>query len=237
MRHQDKAYVIYTKPYRETSAIVRVFSEQSGLLSGVVKGVHGKGRQAASLRSSLQIGNFIELQWQGKSSLKNIFQIELIETVSVVTAKKFMCLSYINELMLLLLPEEQVFENVFFHYSDVLKKIPLDVPIELLLRQFELILLEEMGYALDFSWDINSDEPVVSDVIYSVIPGEGVKRADDAGSIKFSGKDLLLIASKDFSKVSTLVAAKKTNRLLLDYHLEGRVLKTRKLYHELFIDN
>ncbi len=237
MRYQDKAYVIYTKPYRETSAIIKVFSSQSGILSGVVKGVHSKSRQSASLRSALQVGNLIECQWQSKSSLKNIFQIELVEHTSVVSPQKFLCLAYVNELLLYVLPEEQISENLFHHYGDLLKKINLEIPVELLLRLFELTLLEEMGFAFDFAWDVVSDEPVHKDKFYVIVPGTGIRLAVESDYLKVSGKDLLLLAEKDFSQVSTLVTAKKVNRLLLDYHLEGRVLKTRKLYQEWFIDN
>lgn len=242
MRHQDHAYVIYTKPYRETSAIVKLFTAQSGILSGVVKGVQGKSRQSASLRSALQIGNWVEFQWLGKSSLKNIFQIELIENPPVLSTKKFMCLSYINELLLYVLPEEQASVNLYQHYKELLQSISLEETIERLLRVFELTLLDEMGYATDFAWDVNNEEPVNSKNTYVIIPGTGVIPAVDtpaisAGRLHVSGEALLLIAARDLSCDTTLLIAKKVNRLLLDYHLDGRVLKTRKLYQQLFIDN
>ena len=234
IRRKDNAYVLHLMPYRESSAIVRLLSVESGLVSGVVRGVAGKRRQAAASRSALQTGNLIELEWSGNSSLKNLSGIALLRSHGVSSARDYLCLSYVNELLSLLLPEEQPEAELFACYGYVVEQLAAGGVVEPLLRRFEWQLLERSGYGVDFTHDTAGHPVETGDCIYTVDPTQGVRQATAGDRVRVRGGDLLALSQQDFSRPEILPVAKQVNRLLIDHLLEGRELKSRKMYQELF---
>ena len=239
MHIQDSGYLLHIRAYRESSAIVRFITVRHGLVCGVVKGVYKKDKRAAAYRAALQLGNALELSWFGKNDLKTLAQIETASLFPAPDQRLFLCLHYVNELLLHFLQEGIASEEIYQRYHLLLTNLAAfhdDIPTMLLeanLRAFEFDLLESLGFAMDFGFDETGQKPVEAANRYHVIAGVGVQRLPEVDRSGFSGAVLLAIANRDFSDEKCLRAAKIISRYLLDFHLEGKTLKTRRLYREM----
>lgn len=233
MAVDDQAYVISAAHYQETSALVRLLTSRHGLVSAVVRGVHATGRKSAALRAAIQLGNRVECQWSGKTSLKTIYHLELLGVSGLGSAEQFVCLTYVHELLLYFLREELLVDDVFPLYGSVLEGIGLH-DMEQSLRTFEFGLLDCLGYGMDLGWDTESDAQVQPDLYYRLVPGSGLMLSGvhDAGA--FPGSHLLAIQQRIYHDPALLKSAKRVSRLLLAFHMEGRPLKARQMYQELF---
>lgn len=98
--------------------------------------------------------------------------------------------------------------------------------LDVALRQFELGLLEEMGYGIALGYDIHG-EAVRPDRYYLLDPQQGLLPAGEG----YHGNDLLAIVNGDWQP-----AARKTAlhlcRALLAPHLGDKPLKSRELFRE-----
>ena len=75
MSHSDPqaAYVLHSRPYRDTSLIVDFFTLEHGKVSAVVQGAR---RPKSKLRASVQPFVPIQVSWRGRNDLKTLTQAE-----------------------------------------------------------------------------------------------------------------------------------------------------------------
>lgn len=229
----DQAFVLRSRPYRETSAIVQYFTAHHGRVDAVARGVYRKNRQGQQMRSTLQTGNRVELQWAGNGSLKTALQCELVQQAGCASARHLVCLSYINELLLQFLPAEQPAGRLFDAYSYLVQAMAIDSSPERILRLYEFELFEEMGCAIDFLWDCENSQPVEEGFHYTVEPGSGVIVNHDMRKPLLGATELYKLAQRQLDSRQMLQLAKQVNRLLIDFYLAGKPLKARELYRQL----
>lgn len=228
------AYILHSMAYQESNAIVRMLSEEHGLVSGVLRGVYQQQNKAQQRRAALQLGSLVECQWYGSSGLKQIRAIELISHSQISQPKQLVCLSYVNELLLHFLPAEQAANAIFHAYARLLNALQNAMEIESLLRSFEQSLFEEMGCAVDFLWDSRSDTAIQAGKVYCLDPEQGVVESDDTSyGMRLNASELELLAAQDYHCPHTRRLAKQVHRMLIDYHLAGKPLKARELYRQL----
>ena len=104
--------------------------------------------------------------------------------------------------------------------------------IEANIRLFEVILIREAGYGLDFKSEAHSKEIIKEDSTYKFDPMSGFlplkdqleNRQDD----HFKGKDIINFSRGDLSSSSTRKASKKIMRQALDFHLGAKKIKIRE---------
>lgn len=234
MRLQDHAYVLHVKPYRETSAIVRVLTRQHGLVAGVVKGVYAKNKKAQQLRSCLQPASEIEVEWlQQAASLKTFTQLDLSAQAQLPTTKAFLCLTYANELTLKLCEDEQTLPELFPAYSRMLELLQHEDLLETALRIFEVSLLSLLGIMIDLSWDMQKQQQVDAQLLYTIEPEQGVREAHADDRFCCRGEVLLALSRYELASPDVLPYAKVITRMLLQHALGGRELNSRKMYRQL----
>lgn len=240
MQFQDQAYLLHIKPYRESSALVRLLTQEHGLVGGVLKGVYKKDKRAAAYRASLQLGNALEIVCLGRSDLKSIIQADAVSVFPVLNNTRiFLCLSYANELLLRLLQEGLPCKKMFHRYQQLIASLSLvanDVHSPLLeasLRAYEFDLLDLLGFGLDFCVDAETHEEVKPAFFYRVISGVGVMKEKSSSAYAFDGEVLQNIQARDFSEQETRRQAKMLSRYLIEHCLDGPPLKTRKLYQDM----
>ena len=68
----EMALMLHVRPYRETSAIVQMFTQGQGRLTGVLRGYRGKKQG----QSSIQPFNLGTMSWVGRSELVTIQKFE-----------------------------------------------------------------------------------------------------------------------------------------------------------------
>ena len=145
------AYVLHKRPFRETSVLVDLFCKEQGRVRAVARGARSKH---GAKRLYLEPFTPLMVAWGGRSELKTLVRSEsAAQTTASLSGSILYVGLYINELLMRLLAEGDAHEYLFQKYTDLLEglansSLGSGSNLETLLRVFELILLEEIGYAL-----------------------------------------------------------------------------------------
>lgn len=227
MRNQPlHSYLIHHRKYRERSHIVHLFTQEYGRIDGVLRHTPPPQYQPIALHAS------------GKSELKNFSQIEMMQQPIFFFGDAFFAGFYLNELILRLCPLEEVMPSTFLQYGltlNALQNLPDQSDtqhyLKQILRQFEHILLEELGYAIDFSVDSNG-QALIATQHYIFQLNDGFLATHSVQN-SFLGQDLLQLTQyekgRDFS-AQQLQLVSKLYRQILSALLGDRPLKSRQLW-------
>lgn len=224
------AFVLHTRPYRDTSLLVEVLTRDYGRLTLVARGQR-QARQKA--RRPIQPFTALLVSWQGRSDLKTLTAAENYTTSAFLKGSYLYSGLYANELLMRLLPQGDAQGAIFLAYQHLLRCLVEEDSLEVVLREFEFHLLEELGYGLDLGFEANSGAPILADGVYQYVSDSGfvaVDKNSPQAASGFVGKDLLAIASADYSQKETRRAAKRLARLALAPHLGNKPLKSRELF-------
>lgn len=219
------AFVLHSRPYKETSALVDFLTPQ-GRLRAVLRGARGKAGSLARPFSPL------ELELRGRGELKNVARLESDGVSHWLQGQTLYSAMYLNELLLRLLPAEDPHPALFDHYSLTLQALAGNPPLEPLLRAFEWRLLDELGYGFALNVDIGG-LPIRASGLYRLQPDAGLEPVLQLQPGLFQGADLLAMADADWSSPGALAAAKRLMRQALAPHLGGRPLVSRELFMNL----
>ncbi|GAA0342180.1 DNA repair protein RecO [Bowmanella denitrificans] len=229
MNHSSfEAFVLHRRPYRETSFLVDIFSRESGRISLVAKGVRNS---KSANRSLLQPFVPLQISLVGRHELKNLKQVESTGRAIPLQGTALFCALYLNELLQRLLPLELSAENLFDAYVQSLLKLQAGQAFEPLLREYELLLLAELGYQIDFYHDAESEQALRGDKFYCLDIEQGfvLSPVQKASASDFLGEWLLQIAGGDWQP-HALRSAKLINRMMLRPLLGNKPLKSRELF-------
>ena len=147
-----------------------------------------------------------------------------------------LCAYYANELLMRLMPREDSHPELHRAYGEALRALAANESQEVVLRRFELALLQELGYGLCLDADADG-VPVRPDGHYAYIIEQGAVSLDEYGiddPSVVSGKTLLDMACGDFRDAETLAQSKALMRQLIQHYLGGQVLQSRRVFTELF---
>ncbi len=249
----QQAYILHSYPYSETSLILDVFSRQYGRLPLLARGAR---RPRSALRGVLMAFQPLELGWFGRGEVRTLAKAEWMGGIPLLTGSSLMLGYYLNELILKLLPRDDAHPALFDNYVAALRSLSLpeggrrprvSSPVfSALLRRFEKNMLKELGYGLMLERDALNDKPIDAEGRYHYRLECGPVQLDaDEENIGLSdvtetrrvqairGKTLLDLASDDYSDPQTLMESKLLMRLLINHHLAGKPLQSRRIYMEL----
>lgn len=221
-------YVLHSRPYRDTSAIVTSFSEDYGRIDFVAKGIRAKKNAKIAL---LQPFTPLCIEVYGNNELKNLVKVEAKGITISLQDKHLYSALYANELLVRLLPVELSYPAIYERYRDILSAFYQQHPIEPTLRDFECLLLDEFGYGVEFHYDAHSGLPVEADQYYTYDPEQGVVLCEPVYQNAISGKILLDIAQRVWNEDS-LKVAKYINRIAMKVLLGTKPLKSRDLFNK-----
>ena len=217
------AYILQHKPYRETSLILDVFSQDYGVISLLAKGV----RQAKSKTAGVLLPfSLLKLSYLDRQDLKLLVDVEF-QTHHELSKLSLYCGFYVNELIQRFLHKHDPNPELFQRYQQVLLELSLltGSEVETCLRSFELDLLEQAGYAVELLRDAKTGVPVEADLLYSYMLDEGLVE-DARGHVE--GATLIALAHGHALTVpAQQQQAKHLLRLMLAPHLRGKPLKSR----------
>lgn len=216
------AFVLHSRPYRESSALVDFFTP-GGRLRAVLRGARGKVGTLARPFVPL------EVEFRGRGDLKNVGRLESAGQAYWLDGNALFSGMYLNELLIRLLPAEDAHPAMFDHYAATLPALAAKRPLEPILRAFEWRLLTELGYGFALDQDI-ARQPVVSAGLYRLLPDTGLEAVDQFQPGLFNGAELLAMADADWEVPGALAAAKRLMRQALAPHLSGRPLVSRELF-------
>lgn len=220
------AYVLHSRPYKETSALVSLLTLDYGRIDGVARGVRQKKSRNRALLQPLQP---LQLSWRGDSSLKTLFDIEACGPLPMLGGRALSCVLYANELLnRLLLPQEPAPE-LFREYALLIAQLQQPEQLEPSLRSFEWQLLATLGYPLVFTEAATEDRParpLQPETCYHYHWQSGFHPAAEG----FPGSLLKALAEGDWAQPGALKAAKLLSRMALQPLLGDKPLLSRQLF-------
>ncbi len=218
----EPGIVLHVRPYRETSAIVSLLTPNYGRVTGVARGVRGTRRG-----SPVQPFSSVVTGWSGRSSLLTLTSLESVSQ-PWLKGESMNAAFYVVELVSRLVAEGESAPRIFAALGWALERLSSqDAELVTTLRSFEKLLLEELGYGLDFRHDASSGEPIAEDAVYELDVLRGFVPGRRAEGIK--GELLLEIAEENFESAAVRQAAKKIFRLALGELLGPKPLTSRRL--------
>ncbi len=225
------AYILHTRPYRDTSLLVDLLTPDFGRVTAVARGVR---KNKTPKRQLLNPFSRLLVCWQGKTDMKLLTSFESDNHFLSLKGNHLYSAFYLNELLVRLLPEMDRHNGLFYAYEQCVDALQLQVDIEPLLRSFELRLLEELGYALDFTLDVRNGCAIEEQGFYECHVQEGFYAAapDIPENLLIKGEWLLAIAQGDYSSSATRQAAKYLTRRMLRPLLGSKPLHSRELFKQ-----
>lgn len=222
------AYIIHTRPYRDTSVLVDFFTESLGRVTAVARGVR---QQKNRTRALLTPFSRLLITLHGKQDLKLLTAVETDNRFFSLQANYLFSGFYVNELVLRLLPELDQHSELFAVYQKTLQDLHEQQPLEGVLRCFELALLADVGYGLDCENTLDTGDLIHPDMPYLFLQhGFSAAAAYVPEDQWIPGRVIQAIAQRDFSDPQVRVVAKKLCRQLLKPLLGSRPLHSRSLF-------
>lgn len=224
-------FILHSRPYRDTSSLLEVFTRDAGRLGLVARGVRG-----SRSRSSARLEAFIPLlfSWSGRGELHTLTGVEAAGSGPALPGSRIISGFYMNELIMRLLHREDPHPELFACYEQSLYDLQNEAfSQEAVLRRYERELLEELGYGLQLVHDAHSGEALQAGEQYCYYPEQGPIKQSDAQPVDYplvSGQTLLAIRDNNYTEPDVLREAKRLMRFLLGRHLDNRPLKSRELY-------
>jgi DNA repair protein RecO (recombination protein O) len=214
------AYVIHARPFRETSLLIEFFTQQLGRCSAVAKGAY---RGKSPSRSLLQIFNFLTISLQGGTELLNLTQVERTAAPHDLSGSTIVCGLYLNELLYYTLHHHDPHPVLFNAYHQALMQLSTTISPVISLRQFEFVLLEELGYGVNF-------DAIATTECYRYDANHGFQVVGPEAQNCFHGAILLQLAAQQWQSPGVAAAAKQLSRQALAPLLAGKEIRSRELF-------
>jgi DNA repair protein RecO (recombination protein O) len=227
--HDQPAYLLHAVPYGETSLVLELLTREHGRVAALAKGAK---RPRSALRAVLLQFQPLRVGWSGRSELRTLTAAEWTGGLAPPRGDALLCAFYLNELCLKLLAREDAHPGLFDAYVEALESLSEETCVlDDTLRRFEWRLLRESGYAPDLERDAQH-RPVRAEEHYAWRPSDGFV-ACEPGEEGVPGTLLHEIASHDYLSENSRQLAKALTRRILNHHLGGQALNTRRILRDL----
>jgi DNA repair protein RecO (recombination protein O) len=226
------AYVLHLRPYRESSALVEIFTRDYGRVGLIAKGVR---QQRSKVMGLLQPFRPLLLSWTGKGDLVTLTGAEATAREFTLAGEGLICAFYLNELLLRLLSRRDSFETLFSLYAHSLLLLVNPQQRQQALRLFERDLLTYLGYGPLLKYEADTHQPIEAEQWYSyqLEKGPGRFQSEDLEGMKIRGRTLLDLAQGQLTDPVSLRESKRLLRGLLSLYLGNKPLKSQNLLKEL----
>lgn len=224
----EPAFILHQRDYRETSRLVELFTLNHGRVSVVAKGVRRqpkKGSQAIGLFQSYTTG------WSGRGELMSLNRIEADSLATDLVGERLYCGLYVNEVLMRVLHYQEAHQQLYCHYSNLIAGLAVTDNLGLLLRQFELGLLTELGYGLVLDHEVAGGMAIDCDAMYDYVIDAGPRLLADrarVSGIAISGKCLVGLREGTLA-VDCQQSVRDLMRAAIDARLDGRPLVSRQM--------
>ncbi|WP_323836975.1 DNA repair protein RecO [Photorhabdus africana] len=226
----QRVFVLHGRPYSETSLLLDLFTENEGRISVLAKGARSR---RSNLKGCLQPFTPLLVRWSGRGAIKTLRDADPISLALPLTGSVLYSGLYINELLSRVLEQGTAYPALFFDYLQCLQILAAsEYTPEYALRRFELALLANLGYGVDYLHCAGSGEPIADTMTYRYREEKGFIASLVVDHYSFTGRELKSLATREFPDSTTLKAAKRFTRIALKPYLGGKSLKSRELFRQ-----
>lgn len=109
----QRAFVLHSRPWSETSLMLDVFTEESGRVRLVAKGARSK---RSNLKGALQPFTPLLVRFGGRGEVKTLRSAEAVSLALPLSGITLYSGLYVNELISRVLEHETRFSELFFDY-------------------------------------------------------------------------------------------------------------------------
>jgi DNA repair protein RecO (recombination protein O) len=223
-----QAFVLHRRAFGDTSLLADVLASGPGRFPAIAKGAR-RGRSPAS--ALLQPFQPLWLGAVGRGEVRTLTRIEAAGRPFDLPGRALPCGLYLNELLVRLLARNDPHDALFAFYHTALSEMASGGDLDLTLRQFELRLLGELGYAPLLDREAHGDRPVDPARAYVVEPGHPPRLAGDGDAqTPVSGSTLLALTRGAPLDAVQRRESRTLLRRLLEPHLGSKPLKSRELF-------
>lgn len=223
-----QAFVLHSRPYRETSLLVDMLTREHGKLRCVVRGAKSKKSPKVAL-----LQPFLPLQCEllGSGELRNMGQLDTLRQSFGMTGTNLFCGMYLNELLLRICPNEYADPELFDAYQTTLAHLAEAKVhwLEAILREFELYLLQHIGVLGGIDVEADSGISLATEGYYYYRLGTGVIACMPSEKWHFRGSVFYDVANQIWHEHS-LLCAKIICRQVISDLLGDKPLKSRELF-------
>jgi DNA repair protein RecO (recombination protein O) len=223
------SYILHRRDYSESSLILDVFSREHGRLNLIAKGAKRNKKQQGVNHNLYQK---YHISWVAKSELGTLIDIEQCSLANTLTAEVMMTGFYMNEIMLRLLHKHESHPELFDSYDAAIHQLQNNEPEQIVLRYYEKVLLQSLGYGVILDHDVQTGERLVAekDYYYTFDFGPSLTSGNSKSDINISGKTLLELDTETLTDKKNINEAKTLLRMILNQYLGEKPLASRELY-------
>jgi len=230
---EQPGFILHDYAYRETSLIIEIFTKKYGRLSLIAKGAK---RPYSHLRGILHHFQPLALSWSGLPQLRTLTRAEWVGGLPPLAGKCLLYGFYLNELLLKFCAREDPYETLFQNYVIALTQLSsagtTHASPEPILRHFEHQLLIATGQTAALDWCTDQADTVIPGKIYIYHPERGICLSQGYYPDywpRIIGQTLIDIMHNNYTSTVTLSQSKQLMRFILQHHLQGKTLNTRKV--------
>ena len=236
VNHQQ-VFLLSSKPWRENSLWLEVFSREHGRLALLARSARTRGSE---LRGILVPFVPLSASWFGREELKTLHRAEWLGGWPQPQGRALLSGLYVNELVQKLTAREDPQPALYEALRQVMRTLCTEPNHAAALRRFEWTLLTLAGYAPDLQKD-SAGCPVEADRQYwlrpehAVLPLEqrhSLTPTEEQPGVAVDGEVLIQLQNGEFTDAAALQQARRITRLLLDFRLpEG--IKSRQVLQQI----
>jgi DNA repair protein RecO (recombination protein O) len=236
----EPAYVLHSHDWSEASLVLEVWSRHAGRVALVAKGVKRPSSQFRPVLLPLQP---LRLSWGGDAEVRTLKAAQWQGGHVMPTGDALLAGSYLNELVLRLLPRDDPHPRLFDQFGLAVQLLATQPDAQApVLRAFELLLLREMGLLPSLQQEGASLQALQPQARYHLVPETGLSQMTDPEGVGLTGAFWLALAQR-LDEAAPLVSAlpicaeggavlRRQLLQLLHYHSGVRVFRTRQLMRD-----
>ena len=229
------AYVLFSRPFQNTSLMLDFFTIDYGRVRAIAKGAR---RQSSKYRPLLQPFHPLLIGYTGRGEVKTLGNVESSVAAITFRGKRLFSAIYLNEILCRLLHNYVEHKILYKNYQEALIALHGSGNLEVTLRIFELTLLSELGYAINFNEVNQTNDPIVNGERYKFTPNIGFELVSPRDSEEnpqniFEGEVLIAIQQLKMQEDKVVKSAKRLLRIALNALLGDKPLNSRNLFGSL----
>ena len=206
--------------------MAEMFTLDNGRISVIARGAKKPKSKFFGILSPF---SKLRITYRGRSDLKTLTNVDKEDIFSNSFSKLSYTLLYINELLIKILPQGATQSELFNLYDKFLIEVKSTEEIDIVLRKFELDLLEMLGYGINFLSEVDSGLGIDQNRFYDFVPELGFKESPNG---IFEGNEIISISKLEFQNINKK-KFKSLTTMAINYSLDGGDLKSRQIFKTL----